>query len=102
MFHFVPKVQGDEHGGGIFEETRVVEWTGIDRAHTRDHLRKFAHRAFCFGIISADERIAIDILLKRAQQFRTQSVKGRDHGKARRRQPRSLLCSRPVPQRYRA
>ena len=92
------KIQRDEQRGRAFEQTRIVERTGIDGADAWNHGGKLRHRRFRFRAIAADQRVAIERMVELRERFGAQSVKRRNYGHAGNQTGR-LLRGRAIPQR---
>src|SRR5205807_4420681 len=83
VFYLMSKIQCDEQRRGAFQITSIVEWTGIDGVHTGNRFGNLAHGRFCFRVVAADQRVAVDRLVESREGFRAQGMKTCQHGDGR-------------------
>ncbi len=91
MVNLVSEIQCDEQRCGSFKETSLVKRSGIDGAHTGNHFGNPADSGFCFGVVAANQRIAVDGLVDSREGFRAEGMKSGHDLDARWDESRGLL-----------
>ena len=76
MFHFIAAVDCNQQRHKILDQACVSQRSGVDRAGARKHRHEFSGYASRFGVVGADEHIAIDPMIELRQQVRAEGVKG--------------------------